>query len=120
MPSTWRYSATTSKPSCSVKRSRRIAHGVFERSPEHGTDYRGFVDPSGGSADRFTAAVSHYDPATQTVFIDAIREVRPPFSPEQVCLEFSELFKRYGIRKVLHNGAKFAEGRIEELRRDDI
>ena len=48
----------------------------------------------------FTAAISHYDLAQRTVIIDAMREVKPPFSPEEVCREFSTLFKSYGIRTI--------------------
>ena len=77
-----------------------VDHGVHERAPQRGVIYRGFIDPSGGSADSFTAAISHYDLAQRTVIIDAMREVKPPFSPEEVCREFSTLFKSYGIRTI--------------------
>jgi hypothetical protein len=32
--------------------------------------------------------------------LDAIREVKPPFSPDSVVIEFSDLIKSYGIRRV--------------------
>src|SRR5208282_6276088 len=46
------------------------------------------------------AAVSHYDLAQRTVIIDVLREVKPPFSPEEVCREFATLFKAYAIRTI--------------------
>ena len=47
--------------------------------------YHAFVDPAGGSGDdSMTLAIGHIDHAKQVVVIDAIREARPPFSPETV------------------------------------
>lgn len=60
--------------------------------------YSAFVDPSGGSADSFTMAVSHKD--GERIVIDATREVRPPFSPEAVIDDFSILLKTYRVSKV--------------------
>jgi hypothetical protein len=34
------------------------------------------------------------------VILDAIREVKPPFSPEAVCVEFADLLKGYRISQV--------------------
>ena len=61
--------------------------------------YVAFVDPSGGSADAFTLAVAHRGTRDDEpiVVIDAVREIRPPFSPESTVVEFAELLKRYGI-----------------------
>ena len=59
-----------------------IKKGVYERQPQGGVSYHGFVDPSGGSADSFTLAIAHNDLVRQTIVIDAVRERRPPFSPE--------------------------------------
>jgi hypothetical protein len=77
-----------------------IAPGVFERKPERGVDYRGFVDPSGGSADSFTLAVAHNDIARQTVVIDCVREIKPPFSPEAATEQLAAVLASYGIAKV--------------------
>jgi hypothetical protein len=60
--------------------------------------YSAFCDPSGGSADSFSMAISHAD--GQRVIIDATREVKPPFSPDGVVQEFAELLKSYRIHKV--------------------
>jgi hypothetical protein len=70
-----------------------------EAAPINKIRYHGFNDPSGGSADSFTMAISHRE--GDRILIDAIREVRPPFSPQAVVHEFSVLLKSYGIRKVL-------------------
>jgi hypothetical protein len=71
-----------------------VDDGVFERAPISGLRYYGFVDPSGGSADSFTAAVAHMEGGEQIV-LDAVRERKPPFSPETVAKEFAEFFLSY-------------------------
>jgi hypothetical protein len=75
-----------------------VALGVRERAPLSGLRYSGFVDPSGGSADSMTLAVGHREDTV--VVVDAVREVKPPFSPEDVVDEFATLLKRYRIVKV--------------------
>ena len=60
--------------------------------------YLAFVDPSGGSADSMTLCIAHDQKGI--VLIDAIRERRPPFSPEGVVQEFAELLQAYGVRAV--------------------
>ncbi len=70
-----------------------VDDGVFERTPLSSLRYYGMVDPSGGSADSFTAAVAHQE--DETVILDAVRERRPPFSPETVAKEFAEFFLTY-------------------------
>jgi hypothetical protein len=74
------------------------AWGVHERGPINGKRYVAFVDPSGGSRDSFTLAVAHKE--GDAGVLDAIREIRPPFSPEGVVQEFSDLLKTYRITKV--------------------
>src|SRR5262249_38866666 len=68
-----------------------------ELLPVSGTTYEAFVDPSGGSADAMTLAIAHRDLQTSRGVLDAVRERRPPFSPETVVEEFSILLKSYGI-----------------------
>ena len=60
--------------------------------------YRAFVDPSGGSKDSMTLAIGHEEGGTAVV--DAIREVKPPFSPESVVADFAELMRDYRISQV--------------------
>jgi hypothetical protein len=69
--------------------------GRFELPPVRGLRYHAFVDPSGGSADAMTMAIAHTEGAVAV--LDALREVRPPFSPERVVAEFSALMRRYRI-----------------------
>jgi hypothetical protein len=72
--------------------------GRFELPRLAGVHYVGFTDPSGGSADSFTAAVAHK--SGDTIVLDAVRERRVPFSPEDVAKEFSDFFKTYGVTRI--------------------
>lgn len=81
-----------------------VDRGVIERPPVAGTRYSGFVDPSGGSADSFTAAVAHKQ--GDLIILDAVREVRPPFSPESVTKELASFFLSYKIKQI--RGDKYA------------
>jgi hypothetical protein len=78
--------------------------GVRERPPCPGPRYVAFTDPSGGSADSFTLAIAHRD--ANSMFLDCVREVRPPFSPESVVSEFAGLLKSYRVSRV--TGDKYA------------
>jgi hypothetical protein len=80
-----------------------IEDGVRERAPDREHRYVGFVDPSGGSSDSFTLAIAHKEGkrhAPETLILDLVREVRPPFSPEAKVQEFADLLKRYRVSKV--------------------
>ncbi|MBW4091913.1 MAG: hypothetical protein HIU82_12525 [Proteobacteria bacterium] len=70
-----------------------------ELPPMSGANYVAFVDPSGGSADSMTLAIAHRLPDDRAA-LDAVREVRPPFSPESVTKEFAALLARYSISEV--------------------
>jgi hypothetical protein len=78
-----------------------VSSGTYERAPQAGVVYHGFVDPSGGSQDSMTLAISHNVTTKQTIVLDAVREQRPPFSPEQVVNEFATLLKSYRVSKVI-------------------
>jgi hypothetical protein len=75
-----------------------IEPGTRERPPSRALRYVGFVDPSGGSSDSMTLAIAHREGDTR--ILDALREVKPPFSPEATVAEFAELLKRYRISSV--------------------
>jgi hypothetical protein len=75
-----------------------ITRNQIELAPASTIIYRVFVDPSGGSQDSFTLAISHSE--TDRAILDCIREIRPPFSPESVCSEFASLLKTYRISSV--------------------
>jgi hypothetical protein len=75
---------------------------TFERGYISGQRYYAFNDPSGGSSDSMTLAIAHMEHrnSEKVVIVDAIREVRAPFSPEAVVDEFATLLKIYGITAV--------------------
>jgi hypothetical protein len=75
-----------------------VALDVRERAPIQGVRYYAFADPSGGSADSMTLAAGHRE--GDVVVLDALRERKPPFSPEDVVAEFAELLKNYRISKI--------------------
>jgi hypothetical protein len=75
-----------------------VEFGVFERAPLSSLRYFGFVDPSGGSQDSMTLAVCHRE--DNRGVLDAIREARPPFSPDAVTQEFAQLLKSYRVSTV--------------------
>jgi hypothetical protein len=75
-----------------------VSSGVLERPPLSDIRYHAFVDPSGGSSDSMTLAVAHKE--GDGVVLDAVREVKPPFSPESIVVEFSALLKSYRVGSV--------------------
>jgi hypothetical protein len=84
-----------------------ISEGLFERPRVSGITYQGFIDPSGGSGqDSFTLGIGHFDKPTGIAIVDAIRERKPPFSPQAVIEEYAALLKSYGVTKII--GDKFA------------
>jgi hypothetical protein len=75
-----------------------VEAGVYERPPSRTRRYSAFVDASGGSgSDSMTIAVAHAEDNIPT--LDAIRERKPPFSPDAVVAEFSTLLKSYRIAR---------------------
>ena len=72
----------------------------FELPPVSGTRYVGFCDPSGGSSDSMTIAIAHREKDGRAI-LDAIRERRPPFSPDSVVSDFATLLLAYGIADVI-------------------
>jgi hypothetical protein len=81
-----------------------VIQGRFELPPVASTRYSAFADPSGGSADSMTLAIAHKE--GERAVLDAIREVKPPFSPEQVVSDFAHLLKSYRVSRVI--GDKYA------------
>jgi hypothetical protein len=78
--------------------------GRVELPPIAGVYYTAFVDPSGGTADSMTLAIAHAE--REVGVLDAMREMRPPFSPETVVAEFAALLKYYRITRV--SGDRYA------------
>ena len=79
--------------------------------------YCAFVDPSGGSNDSFTLAISHLE-ADRPV-LDLLREGRPPFSPESVVAEFCETLAAYRIKGV-HGDRYAGEWPREQFRKRGV
>jgi hypothetical protein len=79
-----------------------VSPGAIERGHISGQRFYAYTDPSGGSADSMTLAIAHMEHRNneKVVVLDAIRERRPPFSPEGVVDEFCQLLKVYGITSV--------------------
>ena len=69
-----------------------------------GVRYFAFCDPSGGSSDSMTLAVAHK--TGEKTILDAVRERKPPFSPEDVVAEFALLLKSFGLNTV--SGDRYA------------
>jgi hypothetical protein len=78
-----------------------IMPGVHELAPQRGRTYCGFVDAAGGSgADAMTMAISYRDDFEGVAVLACLREVKPPFSPEQTVAEFVRVFRSYGISEI--------------------
>jgi hypothetical protein len=76
-----------------------ISYDTRERAPMERMRYYAFVDPSGGSADSMTMCIGHKQ--DDVVIIDALRERKAPFSPEDVVAEFADLIKSYRISRII-------------------
>lgn len=82
-----------------------VMPGRREVPPMPGMAHGGFFDGAGGSGtDSATLAIGHRE--GDSFLLDALREVRPPFSPEDVVRDFAALLRRYGVREVV--GDRFA------------
>ena len=79
------------------------AVGRHEIARLDGVRYHAFCDPAGGSGqDAMTMAIAHCerrDSVTVGV-LDCLRSRRPPFSPDDVCREFADTLKSYGLSTV--------------------
>ena len=76
-----------------------ISTGTYERAPLSGTSYKGFLDFAGGSGgDSLALAIGHKDGTV--VVVDALREVKPPFSPEFAVAQLVHLLKGYRLYTV--------------------
>lgn len=89
-----------------------IVAGRRELAPWAGRSYVAFTDPSGGSQDSFTLGIAHRE--GNRAVLDALREVRPPFSPDAVVKDFAELLRSYGLVTVVgdHYGGEWPRERF--------
>jgi hypothetical protein len=93
--------------------------GVRERMPTERAKFFGFTEPSGGSGDSFALAIGHHERRGDLAVLDAVREVRPPFSPKDCVEEFARLLKSYRVTRVV--GDRYAgEWPREQLRKHGI
>jgi len=61
--------------------------------------YVGYADPAGGNgSDSYTVAVGHAEAGAAV--LDALLEVRPPFSTDEATAQAAELLGRYGVASV--------------------
>jgi hypothetical protein len=91
-----------------------VVAGRFELPPAPRGGYVAFVDPSGGSADSMALAIAKREQDGRAILV-ALRERRPPFSPEAVVDEFCSLLKRYCVYKVAgdHYGGEWPRERFQ-------
>ena len=81
-----------------------VINGRYELLPTNAFRYVAFADPSGGSNDSFTLAISHNENGLSV--LDCVREIIPPFSPTSVVQELAEVLKSYRLSQV--SGDKYA------------
>jgi len=95
-----------------------IVRGRHELWPQPGIQYWGFCDPSGGSgSDSMTLAVAHSEGELgERRILDAIREWRPQFSPDDVTKEAAQTLNHYGITTI--RGDRFGGDWIAERFRE--
>jgi hypothetical protein len=78
-------------------------------------DYLAFCDPAtGGGTDSMALAIAHVEQESDGRFIavvDLVREVRPPFNPEDVTRDFAAIVRTFDIAAV--RGDRFAGGWTE-------
>jgi hypothetical protein len=79
--------------------------GVVVRPPITDTRYFAFADPSGGSHDSFTLAISHRNKGG-SIALDLLYERHAPFNPSEVVTEIAALLKTYRCSHVV--GDKYA------------
>ena len=98
-PNGWRNSGTTCQTLSAVRSlSAALILACSERPPRRPNRYVCFVDAAGGSGgDSMTIGIAHLDNGIPT--LDAVRERRPPFSPDDATAEFVRLMKTYGVTR---------------------
>jgi hypothetical protein len=67
----------------------------LELPPRHEHTYFAAADPSGGRHDAFAISIAHCE--GETVIIDLVRGVKPPFDPHEVTKDFAALCREYRV-----------------------
>ena len=73
--------------------------GRMELPPSSEHNYKAFTDPSGGSEDSFSLAIAHRE--GDKAVLDLLREIKPPFSPDDVTKDYCNIIKRYHTSYVM-------------------
>jgi hypothetical protein len=72
-----------------------VDNGITVRPRLPNVRYRAFADPSGGSSDSFTLAISHTE-KNETVVLDCLVEAPSPFNPDEVTARMAKIMREYG------------------------
>jgi hypothetical protein len=75
-----------------------VDSGVTVRPPQPSFRYHGFIDPSGGARDSYTAAIAHDDKGVAV--LDCLVEIRPPFDPSAATAQIAAVLKSYHVKSV--------------------
>lgn len=71
-----------------------------EMAPMPDVVYHAFCDPSGGRADAFTLEIGHQDYETRKLSVDLLRGWTPPFNPDDVVAEITEILSKYRMNRI--------------------
>lgn len=89
---------------------RAVETNVKERPFDRAYRYNAFCDPSGGQHDSMTLGIAHRE--GERSVLDCLREVRPPFSPDDVVTEFVRTMATYRLATV--TGDRYAGSWVSE------
>jgi hypothetical protein len=96
--------------------ARCVASGRGDLPSRPNQPYAAFLDFAGGSgADSATLAIAHAE--EDAIIVDAVRERRPPFSPEDCCREFADLCRTYDVSSAIADkwGGQFPVEQMAKL-----
>lgn len=84
-----------------------------ELPPVQGIRYVAFTDPaSGGGKDSFTLCVGHRD--GERCVVDLLRAWKPPFNPQAIVAEASDVLRSYRCGNVVGDSGEFVWSRFRE------
>lgn len=81
-----------------------VEAGMVERPFDYKHRYVAFADPGGGVSDSYTIAIGHRE--GHRAIVDAMREFRAPFDPEDITRAVCKLLSQYRLTSVF--GDKYA------------
>jgi hypothetical protein len=93
----------------------------LELPPRRGVKYFAFCDASAGRHGAFTLCVAHRE--HDRVICDVLRGAKPPFDPQHIVQDFSQLAQDYGLKQVSGDNfsgdwvvSAFADGGLKYVR----